>query len=172
MASELKAQTGQALLVLSEQPPDFNAISNKTAMKWVMISTVLDSGAVRHVTPNGVFSLTVSESERSRDGHKYYGPAGEPITNLGTQSVKGTTEEGQPLAVGFDVANFTRPLASVSEIAKKQFRVVFDDDGSYIQNKKSGKRIAVNQEGNLYVLDLWVQVPEPLSQLPFVGQVS
>ena len=73
-------------------------------MKWVMISTVLEPGAVRHVTPNGVVSLTVLKSERSRDGHKFYGPAEEPIANILTQSAKVTTDVRQPLAVAFDVA--------------------------------------------------------------------
>ena len=141
-------------------------------MKWVQIATMLDSGAIRHVTPNGMLSLQVLPSQRSKEGHNYYGPAGDPIPNLGTQTVSGTADNGQSLTVGFDVAKITRPLASVSEIVKKSCRVVFDSDGSYIQNKKTGKTIPVRQDGNLYYLDLWVQVPDELSASPFVRQAS
>ena len=111
-------------------------------------------------------------SERSREGHNYYGPAGDPIPNLGRQDVKGTTESGNLLNIGFDVAKITRPLASVAEIVRKNYRVVFDTDGSFIEDKKTGKWIDVRQEGSLYYLDLWVQVPEELSTSLFVRQVA
>ena len=172
VSKEILFQTGHSLFVLTEQPPELNAVTNGKKMVWVQISTVLDSGAVRHVTPNGVFSLTVAESERSKEGHNYYGPAGEPIKNLGTQTVQATSNSGQHLSVGFDVARITRPLTSVSEIVKKNYRVVFDDEGSYVQSKKTGSSIDIRQEGSLYYLDLWVQVPEELSTSPFVRQVS
>ena len=61
---------------------------------------------------------------------------------------------------------------SVSEMVHTDYKVLLDSEGSYIQNKKSGKHIDVRQEGSLYFLDLWVQVPENLSNSPFVGQAS
>ena len=57
-------------------------------------------------------------------------------------------------------------------MVRKNYKVVLDNEGSYIQNKKSGKTIDVRQEGSLYVLDLWVQVPEELSSSPFIRQAS
>ena len=165
--------TGDQLLVLTDQPASLNAVDeNKRPLKWVKVATVLDSGACRHVTPKGVFSLNVIASERSRERHNYYGPAGDPIPNLGGQDVKGTTESGHLLNIGFDVAKITRPLASVAEIVRKNYRVVFDTDGSFIEDKKTGKWIDVRQEGSLYYLDLWVQVPEELATSPFVRQVA
>ena len=76
------------------------------------------------------------------------------------------------LNIGFDVAKITRPLASVAEIVRKNYRVVFDTDGSFIEDKKTGKWIDVRQKGSLYYLDLWVQVPEELATSPFVRQVA
>ena len=78
-ARSIKEQTGHSLLVLCDQPSQLSAVNNAGKMKWVQIATILDSGAVRHVTPNGVFSLTIDDSQRAREGHNYYGPAGEPI---------------------------------------------------------------------------------------------
>ena len=169
---EIERQTGHSLNVLVEQPPVLANVTSSGKFKWVQIATVLDSGAVRHVTPNGVFSLDVSPSQRSQEGHNYYGPSGETIPNLGSQSVKGATDSGQNLSIGFDVAKITRPLVSVSEMVRKNYKVVLDNEGSYIQNKKTGKHIEVRQEGSLYYLDLWVQVPEQISNSPFVRQAS
>ena len=171
-AKEIERQTSHSLNVLCEEPPVLNNLNSGGKYKWVQIATVLDSGAVRHVTPNGVFSLDVIPSQRSKEGHSYYGPAGEAIPNLGSQSVKGSTDAGQNLSIGFDVAKVTRPLVSVSEMVRKNYKVVLDNEGSYIQNKKTGKHINVRQEGSLYYLDLWVQVPEEISNSPFVRQAS
>ena len=171
-AREIREQTGHSLNVLCDEPPELNALSTSGKFRWVQIATVLDSGAVRHVTPNGVFSLEVAESQRSKEGHNYYGPSGDAIRNLGTQVIKGASDGGQSLNIGFDVAKITRPLVSVSEMVCKDYKVVLDNEGSYIQNKKTGKHINVRQEGSLYYLDLWVQVPEALSNSPFVRQAS
>ena len=171
-SDHIKERTGEEILMLGEQPPELNAVSSKGKLVWVKIATVLDSGACRHVTPNGVFSLTIQSSERSAQGHNYYGPAGDPIKNLGQQLVKGASESGQQLNIAFDVAKITRPLASVSEIVSKDYRVVFDSDGSFLQHKKTGKWIPVRQEGSLYYLDLWCQVPEEISDSPFVRQAA
>jgi hypothetical protein len=171
ISQKIFEQTGHELFVMTDQPPQLNSIGSKP-LRWAKIATVLDSGACRHVTPNGVFSLAVTPSERSKEGHNYYGPAGDPIANLGRQDIKGTTDSGQLLNIGFDVAKITRPLASVSEIVRKNYRIVFDDEGSFIQDKKSGRWIDVRQEGSLYYLDLWVQIPEELINSPFVRQVA
>ena len=105
-------------------------------------------------------------------GPKYYGPAGDPIKNLGQQLVKGASESGQLLNIAFDVAKITRPLASVSEIISKDYRVVFDSDGSFPQHKKTGKWIPIRQEGSLCYLDIWCHVPEEISDSPFVRQAA
>ena len=57
-----------------------------------------------------------------------------------------------------DNLNKRKFLASVSRIIQAGHRIVFDtvDAGSYIENKKSGKKIWLRQEGGVYFLDLWV----------------
>lgn len=119
-----------------------------------------------------MFSLSIDPTEHSKDGHSYDGPSGDLIPNLGEQKVKAQSNSGQQLNVAFDIAKIPRPLMSVSEMIKQKYRVVFDDDGSYIENKKTGQWVGVRQEGSLYYLDLWVQVPEELSISPFVRQVA
>ena len=70
-------------------------------------------------------------------------------------------------------ADVSRPLGSVSKLVKKRHRVIFDDPISFIQNKVTGKKINLREQGGLYFLDLWVQVPEDLV-IPdrFVRQVE
>ena len=53
--------------------------------------------------------------------------------------MKAQSDPGQPLNVAFDIAEITRPLMSVSEMIKKKYRVVFDEDGSHIENKKNDR---------------------------------
>ena len=92
--------------------------------------------------------------------------------NLGTQTVKGASGYGYAPTASFDVAKITRPLASASEIFRKDYKVVFDSQGSYIQNKRDGNVINFRQEGALYFLDLCFHVLEELSHSPFVRQVT
>ena len=80
--------------------------------------------------------MSIEPSQRSKDGHKYSGPAGDRINSMGQQKSKGMSESGEQLNITFDVAKITRPLALVAEIVKKDRLIVYD--GSYIENKKTG----------------------------------
>ena len=61
-----------------------------------------------------------------------------------------------------DNLNPKKLLASVSRLIQAGHRVVFDDvqAGSYIENKTTGKKTWMRQEGGVFYLDLWVS-PEP-----------
>ena len=49
-----------------------------------------------------------------------------------------------------------RPLMSVKKICRNNQRVIFDDEGSYIENKSTGEGLKVLEEDGEYVLDVWV----------------
>lgn len=52
-------------------------------------------------------------------------------------------------------------------------KVNFDENGGSILIKGSNKRVKLRQEGRLFMLDLWVQVPSELAdKSPFIGQVA
>eukprot|EP00974_Lingulodinium_polyedra_P113959 11033073-Lingulodinium_polyedra.AAC.1 len=57
-----------------------------------------------------------------------------------------------------DNLNPKKFLASVSRINQAGHRVVFDDpqSGSYIENKVTGMKTWLRQEGGVFFLDLWV----------------
>ena len=54
------------------------------------------------------------------------------------------------------VCRVHRPLMSVKKICRNGHRVVFDEEGSYVENKTTGERIKVSEEDGEYVLDMWV----------------
>ena len=172
ISKEVFKETGHSLNLFTTKPPaTINSVATGT-MKWVKIATIVDSGACKHVTPKGIFSLITTQTEASKSGHMFYGADGKPIANLGQQTMVGTSEEGQQIILPFEVAPITRPLASVAEIVSKKHRVVFDKECSYVEDKASGRWVELRQEGNLYFLDLWTQVPEELSTNPFVRQTA
>ena len=47
-------------------------------------------------------------------------------------------------------------LMSVSKITKQGNRIVFDDDGSYIDDKSSGERTWMHKVDGMYMLKMWV----------------
>ena len=55
------------------------------------------------------------------------------------------------------------------EICKNDHRVVFDEDGSYVENKVTGEKIKVVEEDGEYVLDVWVNTKE-VKESTFGGQ--
>ena len=57
-----------------------------------------------------------------------------------------------------DGLNPKKFLASVSRMNQAGRRVVFDDPqaGSYVENKSTGSKTWLRQEGGVFFLDLWV----------------
>ena len=47
-------------------------------------------------------------------------------------------------------------LLSVSKLTKRGNRVVFDDDGSYVENKTTGQRTWTAEDGAMHTLKMWV----------------
>ena len=61
-----------------------------------------------------------------------------------------------------------KALGSVRRICEAGNRVVFDEEGSYVENKSTKERIAVVKEKGSYVLTLWV--PRTSSKKPVQGR--
>ena len=62
---------------------------------------------------------------------------GTQIPNLGERKFLGFIEDGTANAVTAQVCTVNQTLMSVSKITKRGNRVVFDDEGSYIEDKAS-----------------------------------
>ena len=55
------------------------------------------------------------------------------------------------------------------EVCKNGNRVVFDDDGSYVENKKTGERMTIEEDDGDYGLDVWVKLGQE-EEAPFGGR--
>ena len=65
--------------------------------------------------------------------------------------------DGQPkgvYSITCQVTDATKPLAAVSKMVKKGNRVVFDPQGSYIENIQTGKQISLIEAGGTYQMEV------------------
>ena len=155
---------------LITENPDSSILNLNQKMVWVQVPCAVDSGACANVTPAGIFSL---EKSLLKLDPKFFGADGSPIENLGSMVTAGTSEEGIEMKIDFDIAKVTRPLLSVHKMTSNGHKVIFDDAGGYIQVKGSNSRIKLRPEGRLFMLDLWVKVPQEIADSsPFVRQVA
>ena len=69
--------------------------------------------------------------------------------------------EGQTRKTTWQVAKVRRPLMSVTKMTESGNEVKLSRDDPHILNLKTGQRTALRKEGNVYVLDLWVEIPAP-----------
>ena len=68
------------------------------------------------------------------------------------------------------VAEVTRALLSVSKAVDAGNRVVFDEQWSYLENKKTGERTTIKRRGGLYVMESWVRARKDGERPRGVGQ--
>ena len=124
--------------------------------EWVEIDVAIDSGATETVmaeaTLNGIVDIT--EGPALRRGVTYEVANGVEIPNLGERKFVGFTEGGQR-GITAQVCAVNKTLMSVSKVAAQGNRVVFDDEGSYIEDKESGERTWMQQVGGMYMLKMW-----------------
>ena len=80
-------------------------------------------------------------------------------------------QDGTEFITKFDVAKITRRLLSAHQIIQNGHQLVYGKTQSYLQ-LQGGKIIPLRQEGKLYMLKMWAQIPEELARSsPFVRQV-
>ena len=122
-----------------------------------LVEGIVDSGAVNSVTNKTSFDAEVKPSEMSRSGQRYRGPDGSRIPNYGQQEVEFATDEGHKCGLTMQVADVERPLIAVSHLSEAGNDVHLNKKGGTIINQKTGKKIAIQRRGNLYVLRMWVK---------------
>ena len=119
---------------------------------------MVDSGATETVmtedTLDGVIGIT--EGPAFKRGVCYEVADGTEIPNLGQRQFLGHTEEGGTRSVTAQVCAVNKNLMSVSKVAARGNRVVFDDDGSYIEDKTSVERTWMHQVQGMYMIKMWV----------------
>ena len=85
------------------------------------------------------------------------------------------TQENTKRSMKMQVAEVSRPLASVKRICEAGHVVVFDEDGSFLFNKMTGEINQLREESGNYMFDVWIP-PEStttsLSQAVTIGYLS
>ena len=139
----------RAYVLVAKEPT--GAICTVAEDEWVEIEVAIDSGATETVMAaeplNGIVDIT--EGPALRRGVAYEVANGVEIPNLGERKLLGFTEEGGQRGITVQICAVNKTLMSVSKVAAQGNRVVFDDEGSYIEDKVSGERTCMQQVGGM-----------------------
>ena len=130
--------------------------------RYVKLTCTSDSGAGESVLPCDWFPEI--SAERSEESSTTYASAnGSILPNKGKKSLKGFTDEGKRMQMNWQLADVTKPLASIGRLTDKGHRVVFDnseDGGGYILHKDTNTRTKMRKANGTYEFDVWVEVPK------------
>lgn len=126
--------------------------------EFVQVDMMVDSGATETVMAEWCLDgvIDISEGAALKRGIHYECANGTQIPNLGGRRFLGTIEEQGRRAVTAQVCAVTKNLLSVNGMTRNGHRVVFDEDGSYIEDKTSGERSWLHEVNGMYMLKLWV----------------
>ena len=138
------------------EPEGIHAVGQ--SREWEEVEMAVDSGASETVMgPEMLEGVEVKESSASRRGVEYEVANGIRIPNLGEKQFKGITEEGLPRNLRVQVCDVNKPLLTVSKIVQGGNRVVFDGNGSYIEDTTNGERMWLQEKGGMFMLKMWVK---------------
>ena len=98
--------------------------------------------------------------EAGRRGFEYEVANGVRIPNLGEKTFIGYTDDGVMKRLTSQVCDVNKALLSVKKITANGHRVVFDSEGSFIEDKMSGNKVWMREEGGMWMLKMWVNTKE------------
>ncbi len=146
------------------------AVSGEGARGGRVVEAVVDSGAVHSVTPPGVFPGPTVPSPWSRAGRGYRAANGTGIKNLGMVTVKFATAAGDRCSIPFQVAEVEQPLLSVSHLTSAGNRVELGHDSGRVVNLTTGRAIALERRGGVYIMRMYVAEGVAPAPAPFGRQ--
>ena len=123
-----------------------------------MVEITVDSGAAEVVAPTD-FADQYPISESAAKNTRYRSATGKLVQNKGERRVQLLTENGDLSKMTFQLTDVNKPLASAGRITGKGNRIVLDDDGSYIENKATLKRIPLYKKKNVFIMRAWIANP-------------
>ena len=139
------------------EPEGVNSVTENGEV-WHEVKFAVDSGATETVVSEEMLAFVKTfEGAAAKRGVMYEVANGLRIPNLGEKEFVGVTEEGLSRKLKAQVADVNKPLLSVKKVVSAGNRVVFDEDGCYVESKITGERMWMKEEGGMYVLSLWVK---------------
>ena len=95
-----------------------------------------DSGAVDTVIPKTVATdIAIQPTKAANMGLHYRAANGTQIDNSGQKKIKGFTNEGDKTFMTMQVAAVKKPLGPIGRICEAHNKAVFDEEGSYTEDK-------------------------------------
>ena len=126
--------------------------------EWEIIKLAVDSGATETVINEEMLdTIETKEGAQSRQGVMYEVANGVRIPNLGEKRFIGISNEGSVRSITAQVCDVNKALLSVKKMVVAGNRVVFDPEGSYIDDRQSGERMWMTEEDGMYMLTMWVK---------------
>ena len=156
---ELKSTPSKAAPRSSQSSGDLHhlMVGSSGKPQGERLDLTVDSGAAVSAIPRDAAKgfPTVQEAEPKN----YTSASGHSVTTLGSKRTQLQFQNGTTGAVDFQVMDVPKPLLSVSKVLKKGYRVVFDTECSYIENKSTGLWYKLYERGGVFVLPTWLCCP-------------
>ena len=151
-----KKKGGQLILLKEVENEKINNLNNESL--WEEIELAVDSGATETVMGEDMLEcVEVKEGRASKAGVEYEVANGDKIPNLGEKKFIGQSEEGVMRGITAQVCHVNKALLSVKRMMNAGNRVVFDEDGSFIEDKTTKKMMWFKEEKGLFVVKLWAK---------------
>ena len=113
----------------------------------------------------GAKEYELTPKKEFRMGAEYTTANNGKVQEMGKRVPVVKFENGSIKKMSFKVGSVNKVLGAVSDICATGNRVIFDDDGSYIQNKKTGEIVPVHKRNKVYVFPIQVVPKSVASQL-------
>jgi len=127
---------------------------------WMSVDMAVDSAATETVLNEEMLeNIETTIGEANKRGVEYEVANGIRIPNLGEKVFKGHSDDGIIKSLTAQVCDVNKALLSVRRIVENGHKVVFDQGGSYIEDKASGEKMWLREEGGMYMLKMWVRTP-------------
>jgi hypothetical protein len=140
------------------EPKEIMAVTDNDG--WMTIDLAVDSAATETVLNEDMLEgIETTIGEANKRGVEYEVANGIRIPNLGEKVFKGHSDDGIIKSLTAQVCDVNKALLSVRRIVENGHKVVFDKSGSYIEDKSSGEKMWLREEGGMYMLKMWVRTP-------------
>ena len=119
------------------------------------ISIPMDPGASESALPKfQCMDMPLRQTDKSRSGYTYEAAGGQSILNEGERNLIFMAQEGNSCNMAFQVAEVNKGLRSVADLVDIGHKVVFDANGSYMQDPSS-QRAHLRRQRGMWYLDCW-----------------
>ena len=154
--SKLPTVTEEVRSFLTIEPS--RVCSVETQGEWEVIDMGVDSGATETVVNEDMLqTIETKDGPAKKRGAEYEVANGERIPNLGEKKFIGMSEEGVERNMTAQVCDVNKSLLSVKKVVAAGNKVVFDEEGSHIEEKATGKRMWLREDNGMYMLKMWVK---------------